>query len=86
MTEGYFGLMSTFGSDAAMDEVRASEGLNDLCHAYGINAPAYSVREMFQHRWGTLSRLAHALHNAQVRREQRRGIMATEYEDDTISG
>lgn len=76
-------MMSNRFNDPVFDEQRASEKLEELLTNYNIAAPAHLLRELFQHRWDTLSRLAHALHNAQLRR---RPITATEYEDESTSG
>ena len=77
--------MTCLPTDPVLDERFASEALSDLLASYLCEATPHHIRELFQHRWPTLSRLGHALHNAQVRRA-RANTMASEYEDETMSG
>jgi hypothetical protein len=69
-------------SDPVMDEMRASEEITELCMSYGIITSAPLMRVLFRQNWRKLSRLAHALHHAQERRneQEQTHIYSNDYE------
>jgi hypothetical protein len=71
------------------DERHAAELLSELLSKYGIvpdtiNAQ-YGLRRMFKEKWATVSNVAHMLHDAQER-QRNQGQMASELEDERVSG
>lgn len=51
---------------AACSSSRAAEDMAKLIRdEFGGNATEKSVRDLFRRKWGTLSKLAHAIHEAE---------------------
>jgi hypothetical protein len=72
--------------DLVMDEELAAEQLCDLVGHYGVLTSPLAIMRLISERWATLSKLAHAIHNAQARarRSPPDELYSPEYE--TASG